>query len=75
MKGDRRGTIEGFADRLDDLICKSGLTCSQIGERVGRERKSIYAYKNGDCSPDIVVLARLCTVLHTTPNYLIYGKD
>lgn len=75
MSKQRTGIIDGFAERLDDLIFKSNLSCSEIGEKVGRERKSIYAYKNGTNVPDAVVLMRLCTVLNTTPNYLILGKE
>lgn len=71
----RTGTIKGFAERLDQLIYESKLSCSVIGERVGRDRKAIYGYKNGDCVPDAIVLLKLCYVLHTTPNYLLLGKE
>ena len=75
MAKQRTGIIEGFAERLNVLIIESGLTCSEIGERVGRERKSISGYRNGDCVPNAVVLMKMCAVLNTTPNYLLLGKD
>lgn len=74
MRG-RVGTVEGFARRLNRLIAESGLTHSQIGEMVGRERKTISAYRNGTGVPDAVILVKLCAVLHTTPNYLLLGRE
>ena len=75
MSRTRTGIIEGFAERLDALIIESGLNHSEIGNRVGRERKSISAYRNGTSVPDAVVLMKMCAVLNTTPNYLISGKE
>ena len=75
MAKTRTGIINGFAERLDDLIFESQLSCSEIGKKVGRERKSIYAYKNGLCVPDAVTLIKLCEVLKTTPNYLLLGRE
>lgn len=75
MPRNRTGIIDGFAERLNNLILESGLTYTEIAKKVGRERKTIYGYKNGVCVPDAVVLMKLCGVLKTTPNYLLLGKD
>lgn len=74
MAKQRIGIIDGFAERLDDLIYESQLSCSEIGKKVRRDRKTISAYKNGHCVPDAVTLIKLCDVLNTTPNYLLLGK-
>ena len=75
MSRERRGTMQGFAKRLDDLILASGYTYKQVADRIGKERKSIYAYKTGDTIPDGVTICKLCFVLRTTPNYLLLGKE
>ena len=75
MPRERVGTIEGFGKRLNDLILEKGYTYQQVAELIGRERKSVYMYKNGDTIPDGVIICRLCTVLQTTPNYLLLGKE
>lgn len=75
MSKKRLGTMYGFAKRLDDLILTSGYTYQQIADRIGRERKAVYAYKSGATIPDGVTICRLCSVLRTTPNYLLLGKE
>lgn len=75
MSREPTGTMIGFAERLDQLIYESGLTNKQIGEMVGRDRKAIGFYRNGAGIPDGVVICKLCSVLKTTPNYLLLGKE
>lgn len=75
MPRERLGTIVGFGKRLNDLILEKGYTYQQVAERIGRDRKTVYKYKNGDSIPDGVIICRLCTALHTTPNYLLLGKE
>ena len=75
MSRERVGTIEGFGKRLNDLILEKGYSYQQVSEMIGRERKSVYMYKNGDSIPDGVIICRLCAILHTTPNYLLLGKE
>ena len=75
MPRERVGTIVGFGKRLNDLILEKGYTYQQVAERIGRDRKTVYMYKNGDLIPDGVIICRLCTVLQTTPNYLLLGKE
>lgn len=75
MARGRTGTMEGFAKRLDDLILASGYTYKQVADRIGKERKAIHGYKSGNTIPDGVTICRLCSVLHTTPNYLLLGKE
>ena len=70
----RSNQPEGFQQRLYDLWLKSGLTQKQLADKVGRERKAIIMYLHGDVAPDILVLSKLCVALHTTADYLIFGK-
>ena len=75
MPRERVGTIVGFGKRLNDLILEKGYTYQQVAELIGREKKAVYMYKNGYTIPDGVIICRLCTVLQTTPNYLLLGKE
>ena len=75
MSRERLGTVFGFAERLDSLIQQNEYTYNFVAERVGRDRKSVYGWKNGDAIPDGVIIVRLCALLHTTPNYLLLGKE
>ena len=75
MARERTGTMEGFADRLDKLIYERGYTYQQVADRIGKNRKSVYKYKDGETIPDGVVICKLCSVLRTTPNYLLLGKN
>lgn len=75
MPRQRVGTMEGFAKRLDDLILASDYTYKQVADRIGKDRKAVYRYKSGDIIPDGVTICKLCSVLNTTPNYLLLGKE
>lgn len=71
----KTGTIQGFGERLDRLIYDRNLNCAELGRRIGKDRKSVYTYRNGEAMPDGVVICRMCTALQTTPNYLLWGKE
>lgn len=66
---------EGFRKRLCDLWLLSGLTQTEIARRIGYERKSIAAWINGDCVPNILALARICSVFNVSADYLLFGKE
>lgn len=66
---------EGFSKRLRDLWLLSGLTQTEVASRIGYERKSICAWMNGDCAPNILALARLCSVFNVSADYLLFGKE
>lgn len=71
----KKNLLRGFPERLSDLIYVRETNAIELGKRIGCDRKTIYAWKNGDTSPDIVMLVRLCDVLKTTPDYLLYGRE
>lgn len=75
MARERRGTVRGFAERLDELILGKNFSYTYVAERIGRDRKSVYAYKDGTVVPDGLVILKLCYLLGTTPNYLLLGKE
>lgn len=74
MPRERVGTLYGFANRLDELIKKNGYSYNDIAKRVGKDRKTVYRWKDGEIIPDGIMIVRLSQILHTTPNYLLLGK-
>lgn len=66
---------EGFSERLRDLWLISGLTQKQIAKQIGYERKSVRAWIYGDYVPNILALARLCSVFNVSADYLLFGKE
>lgn len=71
----KTGTVRGFPERLDKLIYDSGINCTELARKIGVDRRAIYTYRNGECTPNLVIFCRICTVLHTTSNYLLLGKE
>lgn len=75
MQRPKTGTVRGFPDRLDKLIYDRGIDCTELAKRIGVDRRTIYRYRNGEATPNLVIFSRICTVLQTTPNYLLLGKE
>lgn len=74
MSKTKTRTVRGFGHRLERLIYDNDLNCVEVGKRIGKDRKTVYSYRDGESMPDGVTICRLCDVLHTTPNYLLWGK-
>lgn len=69
----RTGFLQGFPERLTQVIEEKQITTRQLCECTGKERKTIYAYKYGDHSPDAVTLTRMCCLLQVSADYLLFG--
>lgn len=69
----RTGFPQGFPERLTQVIEERQITTRQLCECTGKERKTIYAYKYGDHSPDAVTLTRMCCLLQVSADYLLFG--
>ena len=75
MSRGKTGTIQGFGERFDRLIYERNTNCVKLGKYIGKDRKTIYKYRDGEVIPDGVTICRLCTALQTTPNFLLLGKE
>lgn len=75
MAKNKHYSPEGFTERLKELWLLSGLTQIEIAQRIGYDRKSIAAWINGDYVPNILALARLCSVFNVSADYLLFGKE
>ena len=64
-------TVFGFWDRIDDEIYKQNRTKSDIAKQCGFNRKTLSSYSN----LSLVYFARLCSALHVSADYLLFGKE
>ena len=70
----RTGFLQGFPERLTLAIEDAEVSTRQLCDCTGKERKTIYAYKNGYTSPDALTLARMCCLLRVSADWLLFGK-
>ena len=66
--------LRDFPDRFQEAVTASGLTDKEIGQRCGKNRKTILAYRHGDSTPDCLTLAKLCFILGVSAEFLLFGK-
>ena len=63
-----------FQHRLKECMALQDVNAVQLAEKLGYERKSIYAWTNGVSVPNIVVLNQLCSIFHVSADWLIGRK-
>lgn len=66
--------VEGFWERLDDEIHKQNRTKKDVAKQCGFDRKILIRTSGHDniCLP---YFARLCSALHVSADYLLFGKQ
>lgn len=65
---------EGFWDRVNEAIESSGMSKSQIADKMGVERKSLYA-KGDNCSWHSGRLASFCKIVGVSADWLLGLSD
>ena len=63
-----------IASNLRREIDEQGITIAYMASKVGAEPSTIRKYLSGKARPNNAVLARLATVLNTTPEEIKFGK-
>lgn len=63
-----------FGLHLRELRTAAKLTQSQLADRTGISRSTLYRYENSQNLPDSDIIVRLALALHTTTDYLL-GLD
>lgn len=58
-------------ERKDEL----GLSCRQIGEKMGLSTRAVIGWVTGDTMPRSGDIPQLCNVLQCDPNYLFGWED
>lgn len=57
-----------IGDRIRECRLKAGLSAEELGERIGKNRATVYRYEKDDIKDfPISILAPLAAVLDTTP--------
>lgn len=71
MASQRRRMPQLMHERIAYCIEKSGLNCKEIAERIGRERKVIYSYRDGITAPDAITICRMCEIFKVSADWLL----
>ena len=67
--------VEGFVEKLYEAWYSSGMTQEQVADLVGTGRQSINSYLNGWRVPNATVLARMCSALNVSADYILGLKE
>lgn len=67
----RGSYLNGFGERLDEAIIRSGLEPGQLSKISGVARGTIWKYRCYGVMPSTSNLARLCVALKVSADYLL----
>lgn len=67
--------LEHIQKRIAEAIRQSGMTQTEIANRIGVKQPSIGQYLSGRAMPSLETFANLCAVLDTDANYLLCLTD
>lgn len=68
--------METLADRIRQLRVARGLTQREIASYCGVSRPAVTQWENGNTANiKLEAFLRLCEILHTDVNFLVYGPD
>jgi transcriptional regulator with XRE-family HTH domain len=67
--------LEGFSERLNETILKSGISMRDLAKRLGTDHSTVRSWMVMRAQPNIRSLAKLCLILDVSADYLIYGKE
>ena len=61
-----------IGDRIKERRISLGFSATELGDRIGKDRSTIYRYEKGDIENlPFDILEPIANVLHTTPAYLM----
>ena len=65
-----------IGDRIKRRRKELGLSADKLGEKIGKNRATIFRYESGDIENlPIDVLEPIASALHTTPQYLMGWEE
>ena len=64
-----------FSDRLKTALEKSGITQTQLADRLGITEVSVSRYVNGTRIPKALIVTKIAKVLNVPLEYLMLGKE
>ena len=63
-----------FAENLAGCRKRAGMTQEQLAERLNITRQAVSKWESGQAVPDVETVQRICAVLETQPNELLWGQ-
>lgn len=64
-------TVSDISKKLAESIRQSGMTQTEIAQKIGVRQQQISSYINGKTLPALDTLSRLCTVLDLDANEIL----
>ena len=64
-------TLEQIQNRLKEEIKRSGMTQTEIANKIGVCQQAVSSYVNGQKMPALDTLANLCKLLDLDANYIL----
>lgn len=64
-----------LSTRVSELMKREGYSQKELAQLVGVTEAAMSRYLSGDREPKLDVVANMATALHTTSDYLIYGRS
>jgi transcriptional regulator with XRE-family HTH domain len=68
-------TKESIGSRIKTLRAKTNMTQAELAEKLNLTDKAVSKWESGEGAPNVEVLADLASLLGTTTDYLLTGKD
>lgn len=68
-------TKENIGSRIKNLRAKANMTQAELAEKLNLTDKAVSKWESGEGAPNIEALADLASLLGTTTDYLLTGKD
>ena len=62
-------------ERIAFVRKAAGLTQEQLGEKLGVTRQAVSKWESNQATPDAATIARLCTELHVSADFVLLGKE
>jgi len=62
-----------MCERIEKLMKEKGLTDGELGRMCGVRRQTIWRYRHGDTSMNVVVFMQMSAALGVTSDYLLFG--
>ncbi len=66
---------QAIADRLDELIRKSGKTNVDIGKLIGVGKEAVRKWREGENSPKLENIRLLAEHLNSSEEYILFGTE
>ena len=62
-------------ERIAFVRKAAGLTQEQLGEKLGVTRQAVSKWESNQATPDALTIARLCTELGVSADFVLLGKE